>query len=145
MKNFIEPIDSRVFRCACRDRDHWIEANHEIWNWKRKNAEDVIEEEITLTFKLMNGDWESEYRSAENTWNRFLNWKGRMFWRLKKAWIILWKGYIELEDCWTPIRNDYKDKNFMGEKELQDLINWLQDAVNQVKKNKQASEKNKDK
>jgi hypothetical protein len=136
MKDYIKPIETKVFRCDCRDRDHFIEASHDVYDWNiSPGEENCFEEEITLSFKVTNGDWMGEHRTAENKWDELINWKDRMVWRVKCAWKVLIKGQIEIDDSWTPVRNEYKDKSFNGEKELQDLIDWLQEAVNQVRKN----------
>lgn len=132
--NSIKSVKSKSFQCDCHGRDHIIVGDYFIW--KKTDTNEYIDDEILLSFKMTYGDWIAEYHSSENYYcNKFVNWVRRIGWRLKIAIIILFKGYIELEDSWIPLRNNSSDNEFYGIDELQNFIDWLQEALNASKEN----------
>lgn len=127
----------RTFPCDCHDRGHIIIARHFSNPFK-----DFPDEELYLDFQLMYGDWFAERNYGKyDIITNIKNFFRRKLWRIKTAFRILFKGFIEVEDSWSPLATN-KDKGFVGIETTQEFIDWLQNTVNIVKENIEKWEQN---
>ena len=116
--------DTMLFECDCHGRDHIIQAFRD-------------DEEVYLMFKVQVGDCDtdkwisSKYDNfLQRTWLRCGNFFRRKWWRIKTATIILFKGYMDMEDSWLPVRRE--GESIFGIKETRKLCEYLLNAVDEI-------------
>lgn len=116
--------ESKLFECDCHSRDHILQ----VW---------TDDEDLYLTFISRAGDYDvdkwtsTQYHNIlERAWLSFGNFFRRKWWRIKKACIILFVGYIDMEDCWIPARMD--DNEIFGIKETRRMGEILIKAADDI-------------
>lgn len=107
--------------CECMSDDHPLTVELEY---------DKDFPELTMFFKCVTADYKANQIKIEredfDTWKEtyygFLNNIYRIWWRIKAAWHILFKGYIELEEAFI----------FRGKNHIQELGEALLKGVEKV-------------
>ncbi len=134
MNTKLKDVPTKTFMCDCHSRNHMLIAYHD-------SDEDF--DEVYLSFMVSaSDDVVDRYRWSKRSWYRLAwiditNFFRRKWWRIKTALKVLFIGYVEMEDSWVPARLGYDSTNGVafGYTELQNFIDWLQEALETSKEN----------
>ena len=133
MNTNLKDVPDKTFICDCHNREHIIMATH--------SSDDEFDE-VYLSFMVnASDDVADRYRWSKSSWRLawidITNFFRRKWWRVKIALKVLFIGYVEMEDSWTPARLGYDDTDGLtfGYTELQNFVDWLQEALMTSKKN----------
>lgn len=123
---------TEFFECDCYGKDDLIRAEYSEWIWKTKDGTSQKDRDLNITFTTKLADYD------QTSFDGFIGWFKRMWWRIRKSLKILFTGEVITEGYFMPCRSMVDSKNeeiehIFGYQTTKDLARWLDVMAEKMK------------
>ena len=132
MSSKMEVRNIEFFECDCYDKGDLIRAEYSEWIWKNKDGTSHRDRDLDITFTTKLADYH------QTSFDGFIGWFKRMWWRIRKSSLILFTGEVTTEGYFMPCRSLVDSKkeeieHVFGYQTTKDFANWLNTMADKLK------------
>lgn len=132
MSEDIKLRNKEFFECDCYDKDDMIRAEYSEWIWTHKDGTSSNDRDLDITFTTKLADYN------QTSFDGFIGWFKRMWWRIRKSLLILFTGEITTEGYFMPCRSLVDSKkeaveNLFGYETTKNFAKWLDTMADKIK------------